>query len=304
MLKRGFFTVVKQGCEAQRTWLGKNPTTLYPGLHFYIPLLHRVQKVDKREGSIPIMDLKAYTKDNVPVFVTGTLFYQIVDSYKSCFEAQNVHSQVQHIGTSAARSIVGTMDYDEIVADRATINKSLTNKVGETCSKWGVECTKFEVQDFNPQNRDVEIQLERQMKEERERRATKLNTEANVNVADGDRRSAILQSEGELESSRNRAEGEFIIQQRAADARKYAMQQETIAYSEQLRAIGSVLGDPDKAAAFLLEQSKLEHLASIGKGTGNSTYFMPGDQLFSSLYPFVKSVSDIKPAPIITDKSM
>jgi regulator of protease activity HflC (stomatin/prohibitin superfamily) len=108
-----------------------------------------------REGNVPIEALKAYTKDNVPVFITGTLFYQVRDSYKACFEAQNVIRQVHQVGTSAARSIIGTMDYDEIIADRNTINKRLTEKIGTVCANWGVDCTKFEIQDFNPQNRDV-----------------------------------------------------------------------------------------------------------------------------------------------------
>ena len=288
---RSFFTFVRQGCEAQRTWLGKEPTTLQPGLHFFVPILHRISHVDMREGSIPIHDLKAYTKDNVPVYVTGTLFYQITNSYKSCFEAQDVAEQVSQIGTSAARGIVGTMVYDEIIADRNTINKSLTDKIDTTCEKWGVDCTKFEIQDFNPQNREVEIQLERQMKEERERRAQVLNTEANVNVADGEKRAAILHSEGELESSKNKAEGRFILEQRKADAERYAKEQEAIALAEQIRVISTSIGDETLSSRYLLEQRKLDHLSALANGNNNSTYFLPeSDKLFTTAYSMVKSL--------------
>lgn len=153
-LSRNFITIVKQGFEAQRTFLGKHPTTLNPGLHLYCPLLHQIRKLDMREGSIQMSELKCYTKDNVPLYVTGTLFYRIIDSYKACFKAQAVVSQVSEVGTSSARSVIGTMAYEDIIAGRDTINSCLCEKIGTSCTEWGVVCTKFEIQSCDPQNRE------------------------------------------------------------------------------------------------------------------------------------------------------
>lgn len=284
-LSRTFFTVIRQGYEGQRTFLGKNPTKLDSGWHFFVPLIHNIKHVDMREGSIPVEQLYAYTKDNVPVVVTGTLFYRIFDSYKACFRAQNVEAQVSQIGTSAARSIIGTMDYDEIISDRNRINSSLTEKIDKTCGIWGVDCTKFEVQEFNPQNRDVAQQLERQMKEERERRAQILNTEAHVNVADGQKRAAILHSEGELASAKNKAEGEFILEQRKADAVRYYKEQEAIALSEQINVITKSMVDckSREATNFLVEQAKIQHMKAIAQGKNNTTYVLPNVERLLSL---------------------
>lgn len=275
---RQFLAIVRQGFTAQRTFLGKNPMTLNPGYHFYIPLLHHIQKVDMRECSINIMDLHAYTKDNVPVNITGTLFYQISDSYKACFHAQNVVRQIGEIGTSASRSIIGTMDYDEIISDRNSINMHLTQKIGKSCNHWGVDCTKFEIQEFKPQNRDVELQLERQMKEERERRAQILNTEANVNIAEGQKRATILASEADLVASMNKAEALYVIEQRKADAVRYSKEQESLGMATQLYNVSDAVSnmrENEKTIEFLIEQLKLHNLSSIASGPNNSVYVLP-----------------------------
>lgn len=289
--KRSFVTFVKQGFTAQRTFFGKNATKLNPGLHFYVPIAHRIIQVDMREDSIDINNLKAYTKDNVPVSIDGTLFCQVVDSYKACFEATDVYCQVKDIGASTARSIVGTMDYDSIIADRTHINNVLQTVIGETCVKWGVDCTKFEIQDFCPQNRDVEKQLELQMKAERERREQILNTEAQVNIADGHKRASILKSEGDLEATKNEAIGLLIKEQKSADADRYKMEQYSKGLQIQIEDLVEVLGSQNEASRYLIEQSKLTHLSSIGSGHNNSTYFMPDPS--SNIIPTSKIVGDL-----------
>ncbi|KAJ3512657.1 hypothetical protein NLJ89_g3397 [Agrocybe chaxingu] len=183
--RRGFLTIVQQGHEGWRLTLGRNPVRLTPGLNVAIPVLHTVKKLDLRESSVNIPNLPAYTSDNVPVLCSGSLFYRIDDGYKACFAVSDVEKNVQNIGTSAVRSVLGTFSYDQVIADRNGLNQKLNAVIGNSISGWGVECTRFEIQSFQPANREVERQLELQMEAERNRRKQLLDTQAQINVAEG-----------------------------------------------------------------------------------------------------------------------
>ncbi|KIJ04622.1 hypothetical protein PAXINDRAFT_104093 [Paxillus involutus ATCC 200175] len=161
--QRHIVTIVPQGHEAYRLTLGRNPERLHPGLHINIPLLHTLQLVDTRETSIPISDLNGFTSDNVPVLVSGSLFFRVQNAYDACFSVNNFNENVKQIGTSAMRSVVGSFYYDAIISDRNGINDKLRNVIGNSIQSWGIECTRFEIQTFKPSNREVERQLELQM---------------------------------------------------------------------------------------------------------------------------------------------
>src|SRR3989338_471731 len=103
--KREFFTTIHQGNEGYRLFLGKNPVKLDPGIHWAFPLIHTVMKVDMREGSIGIEKLNAYTKDNVSVLISGSLFYKVTDSYNSCFKVQD-YRKIMNIGNEKCCGIV------------------------------------------------------------------------------------------------------------------------------------------------------------------------------------------------------
>ena len=272
-----FFTVVRQGFQAQCTSLGKNPVALKPGLHFILPFYHNIKLVDMRERVVEINSLAAYTKDNVPVTLDGSLFFQVYDSHKACFSVQDFVSSVGDIGTSTVRSIVGTRLYDDIISDRRLLNEKLKISIGDSTINWGIECTKFEIQTFAPQNRNVEQQLERQMEEERNRRAQILQTQANVNIADGERQAEILKSQGLLESQKNAAEALYIMEQKKADALKYTKEMEAVAWQSQIEVIANSVGCKKTAVDFMLQQLKLQNLKSIADGPNNNTYFVPNN---------------------------
>ncbi|KAK4702648.1 hypothetical protein P7C70_g3574, partial [Phenoliferia sp. Uapishka_3] len=126
---RGFLTIVKQGTLAYRLTLGRDPIELQPGLSLFIPILHTIEHVDMRERALPLDQLGAFTSDNVPVRVSATLFYKVVDAKRACFSVQDYASSVQAIGTSALRSTIGKFSYDEIIADRNRLNAALVQSV-------------------------------------------------------------------------------------------------------------------------------------------------------------------------------
>lgn len=177
-----------------------------------------------------IKDLAGFTSDNVPVIISGSLFFRVRNSYDACFSVDNFQENVANIGTSAMRSVIGhftvrvsnlcvlresdnRVQYDEVIGDRNKLNTKLHDIIGNSIQvciefwlpnmystriiqKWGVDCTRFEVQNFKPHNRDVEKQLELQMAAERDRRKQILDTQALINVAEGHKQRSILESEG------------------------------------------------------------------------------------------------------------
>ncbi|KAF9552844.1 hypothetical protein CPC08DRAFT_698259 [Agrocybe pediades] len=284
--KRGFFTIIEQGHEGWRLSLGTDPVKLLPGLNIKIPFYHTLTVLDIRESSVNIPNLPGYTADNVPVLCSGSLFYRINDSYKACFAVSDVEKNVQNIGTSAMRSVLGSFTYDQVIADRNQLNMQLNKTIGNSIANWGVDCTRFEVQSFQPANREVERQLELQMEAERNRRKQLLDTQAQINVAEGQKQRVILESEGHLEAKSNEADAKYKTVFREAEARQQQALMEASAIAQQVENIARALS-PNKehispedrkfALITLVELRRLEQLKAIAESKSNSTYFF-GDK--------------------------
>lgn len=215
------------------------------------------------------------------------MFYQINNSYDACFKVNQYKESIANLGTSAMRSVVGLFQYDEIIADRRRINEKLSEMIGQASEPWGITCCKFEIQMFVPANKEVEHQLEKQLAAERSRRKQLLDTEANINIAEGEKRRVILESEGNLVAAKNRADADFIRLQKEAEGKKYAVDQETIAMQNQLNTLKETLGSSELVVNYLIEQQKLKHLQSLANGSNNNTYFIPeGNNLIPNMKLF------------------
>lgn len=277
--RRTFMTIVQQGMTGYRLKFGRSPQKLDPGLHLCLPIVHKVIPVDMKEQSERIHKILAYSHDNVPVTLDGTLFFTVKDPYAATFAVQDYTNSVIQVGSSAMRAVIGTFDYDTIISDRNQINDRLCQVIGDSIDQWGVACTRFEIQEFKPSSEAVERQLELQMEGERARRRTLLDTEASVNVADGLKRSSILQSEGKLASIRNEIAGEYENTIRNAEATKQSMILEAAGVAEQIEQIANALnGDPEKARStalsMILESKRIKYLGDIARGPNNNTYFL------------------------------
>ncbi|KAJ3794939.1 hypothetical protein GGU11DRAFT_794150 [Lentinula aff. detonsa] len=285
---RTIVTIIQQGYEGWRLSLGRNPVRLTPGLNLKIPVYHSVEVVDLRESSILIPNLPGYTSDNVPVICSGSLFYRIIDGYKACFSVSDVHANIKNTGTSAMRAVLGQFSYDQVISDRNGLNEQLNSVIGNTIANWGVKCTRYEIQSFQPANREVERQLELQMEAERNRRKQLLDTQAQINIAEGQKQRVILESEGHLEAKSNEADARYKTVVREAEARQQQSIMEASALAEQVSRLALSIsgtdeetqvqpGDRQRALDGLIELRRLEQLKAIAKGSGNSTYFF-GDQ--------------------------
>ncbi len=276
--KRSFITVINQAEVAYREFLGKNRIKLNPGLRLNLPILHQLTRVSLKEHFVGLDNQSAYTKDNVPVSVSGTVFYKVIDPEKVCFTIGQPVLAVKSVGESSFRSIIGKFDYDEIIADRNNINSEMLKVLGKTTVDWGINTTRLEIQDFGPQNKEVAKQLEKQMQAERSRRENELQTQADIRSAEGAKQIAILNSEGLLIAAKNKS-----------DAMKYELSATSSGLSEQIESLSKQFnGDTEKASAYLLEMKRLDHLEKLA-GTDNKVYFMSDNGIF----PKAKVLSDL-----------
>jgi regulator of protease activity HflC (stomatin/prohibitin superfamily) len=276
--KRSFITVINQAEVAYREFLGKNRVRLNPGLRINLPIFHNLYRVSLKEHFVGLDNQAAYTKDNVPVTVSGTVFYKVIDAEKVCFTIGQPVMAVKSVGESSFRSIIGKFTYDEIIADRNNINTEMLKVLGKTTVDWGINTTRLEIQNFGPQNQEVARQLERQMQAERARRENDLQAQADIRSAEGAKQIAILNSEGLLIAAKNKS-----------DAMKYELSATSSGLAEQIEGLARQFnGDTEKASAYLLEMKRLDHLEKLA-GTNNKVYFMPDNGLF----PKSKVISDL-----------
>lgn len=276
--KRTFITVIHQAEVAYREFLGKNRIKLNPGLRLNLPILHQIFRVSLKEHFVGLDNQSAYTKDNVPVTVSGTVFYKVIDPEKVCFSIGNPIGAVKSVGESSFRSILGKFDYDEIIADRNNINNEMLKTLGQTTTDWGISTTRLEIQNFGPQNAEVARQLEKQMQAERARRENELQTQADIRTAEGSKQIAILNSEGLLIAAKNKS-----------DALKYELSATSSGLAEQIASLANQFnGDTEKASSYLLEIKRLDHLEKLA-GTNNKVYFMSD----SGIFPKAQIISDM-----------
>ncbi|KAJ7715731.1 stomatin family protein [Mycena metata] len=268
--RRTFLTIIQQGEEGwQLRTLGHDPHRLAPGLHINIPIYHSLNKIDLHESSISIPNLPGYTAGNVPVLCSV------------CFAISDVQNNIRNTGTSAMRSVLGHFTYDQVIGDRNELNKRLNIVIGSSIVNWGVECTRFEVQSFQPANREVERQLELQMEAERNRRKQLLDTQAQINVAEGQKQRVILESEAHLAAKSNEADAAFKTVVREAEVRQQQALMEATALAQQIDGVAAVVtapgSQPGPAERREALSALIEQLRAIAHGTGNATYFF-GDR--------------------------
>ena len=262
--------------------LGKFQRILDPGLNIVVPFFDTVIKVDMREVVLDVPPQMVITKDNVNVEVDAVIYAQVTDPFRSRYEIANYILAATKLAQTNLRNVIGEMALDNCLSSRDSVNSQLRDVLDEATDKWGVRVNRVEMQRIDPP-RDITEAMSRQMKAERDKRATILDAEAI-------RQSEITKAEGYKQAKILEAEGSAEAVKKIADAEKY--RQLTVAQGEA-KAIESVFnaiheGRPDEK---LITLKYLEMLPKLAEGEANKLFLpIEASGIISSLAAMVEGI--------------
>ena len=239
--------------------LGRYRASLRAGFHLLIPFLDRVAyRHSLKERAIDVPQQVCITRDNVQISVDGVLYMQVVDAQRASYGIGDYVFAIAQLAQTTLRSEVGKIDLDRTFEERATINLAVVREVDRASDPWGVKILRYEIRDITPPT-DVLNAMEKQMRAEREKRATILASEgdrdAQINRAEGEKQRVLRESEAQRQRQINEAEGEA-----------QAILAVATATAEGIRQVGEAISAPggqDAARVRVAEQyvSEFGHLA-------------------------------------------
>ena len=245
---------VPQGYNYVVERLGRYVMTFQPGLNLIIPYIYNVSaKVNMKEQVLDVPSQEIITKDNAMVRVNGVVFYQVIEAPHSVYEVNDLEYAILNLTLTNIRTVMGSMDLDELLSKRDHINAQLLSVVDDASSPWGIKVNRIEIKDIDPPKDLVEA-MARQMKAERDKRASIL-------VAEGDKQAVILKAE---------AAKEAVF--REAEAREREAQAEANATATLSKTIAE--GSP-QAINYFIAQQYVEALSKFAESDNQKLMVLP-----------------------------
>jgi regulator of protease activity HflC (stomatin/prohibitin superfamily) len=258
---------VPQGYEYTVQRFGRYTRTLKPGIAILTPFVETVgRRISMMEQVLPVPQQEVITKDNVGVQVDAIVFIQVMDAAAAAYRVANLSGAITQLTMTNLRTVVGSMELDEVLSNREHINTRLLAVIDEATSPWGVKVARIEIKDLQPPP-DITNAMTRQMKAERERRAV-------ITEAEGERQAAITRAEGAKQSAILQAEGRKEAAFRDAEARERSAAAEAQATKVVSDAIegGSV-----NALNYFVAQKYVEAFGKLAESNQQRTVIVPAD---------------------------
>ena len=240
--------------------LGKYSRTLAAGFHILIPFIDRVAyKHTLKEQAMDVEEQICITSDNVQVGVDGVLYMQVLDARNASYGIGDYGFAISQLAQTTLRSEIGRIELDKTFEERNHINLRVVEELDQATDPWGVKVLRYEIKNINPPE-DVVSAMEKQMRAEREKRATVLVSEgerdAKVNEAEGEKQRVIKESEAAKEQQINEAQGEAAAILAVAEAT-----------AEGLRKVAGALSSEggDKAMQLRVAEDYLERFGNLAK---------------------------------------
>jgi regulator of protease activity HflC (stomatin/prohibitin superfamily) len=238
--------------------LGRYHRTLNPGLAIVVPFIDRLRPlIDLREQVVSFPPQPVITEDNLVVSIDTVIYFQVNDPKAATYEIANYIQAIEQLTVTTLRNVIGGLALESTLTSRDEINGQLRGVLDEATGKWGIRVNRVELKAIDPPG-SIKDSMEKQMRADREKRATILQ-------AEGQKQSAILTAEGEKQAAVLRAEGQ---------------RQATILQAEgQAKAIDTVFkaiheGNPDPQ---LLAYQYVQALPLIAQGESNKVWIVPAE---------------------------
>ncbi|MCQ1950232.1 SPFH/Band 7/PHB domain protein [Arthrobacter sp. zg-Y859] len=238
--------------------LGKYQRTLNPGLTILVPFVDRMLPLlDLREQVVSFPPQQVITEDSLVVSIDTVVYFQVTDARAATYEIANYIQAVEQLTTTTLRNVVGGLNLEEALTSRDQINGQLRGVLDDATGRWGIRVSRVELKAIEPPL-SIQDSMEKQMRAERERRATILTAEgtkqSQILTAEGRRQAAILAAEGDAKAAILRADGEAQAIAKVFDAIHK--------------------GNPDQK---LLAYQYLQTLPKLAEGTSNKLWIIPSE---------------------------
>ncbi|MEV0902559.1 SPFH domain-containing protein [Actinoplanes sp. NPDC049802] len=261
--------------------LGKYQRTLSPGLNLLVPFIDAVRaKVDMREQVVSFPPQPVITSDNLVVSIDTVLYFRVIDPMRATYEISHFLQAIEQLTVTTLRNVIGSLDLERALTSREEINKHLSSVLDETTGRWGIKVTRVEIKAIEPPP-SIRDSMEKQMRAERERRATILNAEgrkqAAILTAEGEKQAAVLRADGDRQARILQAEGQAKAVRTVFDAIHQANPSQKVLAYQYLQALPQIAeGSANKVWIVPTELTKaLEGLGGALGGLAGMAHDVP-----------------------------